>query len=91
VRIEKVPPALGLIVAEFGFEAALSGDGQTAADSNYVEGRGNVGVDVFSQQDGTWTTVPTQIPGTGTSSYFGWALALSGDGQALLLGRRRPR
>jgi hypothetical protein len=86
----------------FGFAVALSGDGQTLAVGAIAEASSATGVGgaqlnnlapdagavyVFTRVGGAWTQQAyIKSSNTDTDYQFGWALALSGDGNTLAVG-----
>jgi len=87
---------------QFGHMVALSGDGNTLAVSAYFEGSRATGVNgsqeddsmaqsgavyVFTRAGGTWSQQAyLKASNTGEGDQFGFALALSGDGNTLAAG-----
>jgi len=69
----------------FGQSVALSGDGGTAVvGSSHADGNGGA-VWVFSRSPAGWTQT-AEIVGPGERTRFGRSVALSGDGDTLLVG-----
>ncbi|MGH8278143.1 MAG: CsgG/HfaB family protein [Gammaproteobacteria bacterium] len=77
----------------FGISVALSGDGNTAligADQTTVSSQSAAGkAYVYTQSSGTWPAAPTQVfsdPAAAANDFFGFSVALSGDGNTALIG-----
>jgi hypothetical protein len=73
---------------DFGWSVALSGDGNTAligglSDNDYVGAAW-----VFTRSGSTWTQQGEKLTGTNEigAGFFGWSVALSGDGSTALIG-----
>lgn len=77
--------------AQFGRAVALSADGNTAVISAPLESSRTGAVWVFTRSNGTWTEQGEKLTsGEGAStSVFGESLALSADGNQLLIGSYR--
>ena len=78
---------------DFGVGVALSGDGNTALIGAYgvtVSGQGLAGAAyVYGRSNGAWSATPLQTftdPPATVGNYFGSSVALSGDGNAALIG-----
>lgn len=76
----------------FGSSVALSNDASVAliGATFDVPGNSNVGAAyVYVQNNGSWPSAPTQSftdPLNGANDFFGWSIALSGDGTVALVG-----
>jgi hypothetical protein len=86
----------------FGVRVALSGDGSTLAVGAYLEdskatgiagdqadnsANGSGAVYLFTRSGGAWSQEAyIKASNTGTNDYFGWSVALSGDGSTLAVG-----
>ncbi len=78
----------------FGHNVALSADGTTAAVSAPTLGGGSGAVWVFARTGATWTPQGEKLTGGSEevgAGQFGRALALSGDGNLLLVGAPADR
>ena len=76
------------IEGEFGSAISLSEDGKTIAvsDPDQGNGLGSVSVFKFKASNSTWVQHGEAIEGENTFDYFGYAVALSGDGKILAIG-----
>ncbi len=73
---------------QFGFSVALSGDGETALVGGFNDAGSSGAAWVFTRTDGTWTQQGPKLTANapvGRSS-FGYAVALSWDGNTALIG-----
>ncbi len=74
----------------FGFAVALSEDGNTCAVGLPYRGGGTAeegGVDIFTRSGGTWSHQQRVYASDASWFYsFGWALALSADGNTMVVG-----
>jgi len=74
--------------ANQGYSVAISGDGNTAAVGGPLD-TGSIGaVWVYTRSNGTWTQQGNKVLASveAGSAYFGWSVALSGDGNTMLVG-----
>ncbi|MBL0215162.1 MAG: FG-GAP repeat protein [Myxococcales bacterium] len=87
---------------DFGWTVALSADGNTLAVGAFQEGSASTGINqeqtnnaagasgaayVFTRTTGTWTQQAyVKASNTGAGDFYGWSLALSGDGNTLAVG-----
>ena len=69
-----------------GVSVALSGDGNTALVGGVGDNGGVGAVWVFTRSGTTWTQQGPKLVATGGGGYFGWSVALSGDGNTALVG-----
>jgi hypothetical protein len=74
----------------FGWSVSLSADGNTALIGAYnrTDGAANCGaVYIFTRSGTTWTQQAKLLASDrDTSDYFGWSVALSGDGSTAVIG-----
>jgi hypothetical protein len=71
-----------------GFSVALSLDGNTAIVGGYQDNSNAGAAWVFTRSNGVWTQQGPKLVGTGAvgNAQQGWSVALSGDGNAALVG-----
>jgi|GEM_PF-1398676 len=78
---------------ESGYSVSLSGNGQRVAiGARYHSSNGKFQqgqVRVFEAVAGTWTQLGSDILGESKVDWFGWSVALSGDGQTVFSGAIR--
>jgi hypothetical protein len=76
---------------EFGRSVALSADGNTALIGGPNDSRGHGAAWVFTRSDSTWTQQGPKLTATGESGAgeFGQSVALSADGDTVLIGGPR--
>jgi hypothetical protein len=74
--------------AHQGLSVGISADGNTVVLGGYNDNSGTGAVWVFTRTGGVWTQQGSKLVGTGGSAvaYQGCAVALSGDGNTLLVG-----
>ena len=65
---------------------ALSGDGTTALIGGYNDNEHKGAAWVFTRSGTTWTQQGEKLTGGGEPGFFGWGVALSGDGDTALIG-----
>ncbi len=70
----------------FGLSAALSSDGNTALLGASGAGTGPGAAYVFTRSGTTWTLLAKLTSGSPVADYFGFSVALSGDGSTALVG-----
>ncbi len=71
----------------FGCSVALSADGNTALIGGFYEGAGVGAAWVFTRSGTTWTQQGSKLTDTGgAEEWFGYSVALSGDGNTALIG-----
>jgi len=70
----------------FGKNVALSGDGSTALVGGYNDNEHKGAAWVFTRSGTTWTQQGEKLTGGGEPGFFGWGVALSGDGDTALIG-----
>ncbi len=70
----------------FGKNVALSGDGTTALIGGYNDNEHKGAAWVFTRSGTTWTQQGEKLTGGGEPGFFGWGVALSGDGDTALIG-----
>jgi Bacterial Ig-like domain (group 3) len=68
---------------KLGADVAVSSDGQTVAVGAPTADSGAGAVLVFTESDGTWSTNPVVLNGTGTEA-LGVSVAISADGGAII-------
>jgi hypothetical protein len=74
-------------IAGQGVSAALSSDGSTAILGGNGDNTGTGAAWVFTRTGGVWTQQGDKLVGTdASSSYAGWSVALSSDGNTAILG-----
>lgn len=85
---DAMPSTTGGPYAMVGKSVSLSADGNTALIGGDNDAYGVGAAWVFTRSGGTWTQQGSKITATGlsTSSHFGCAVALSGDGNTALIG-----
>jgi len=77
---------------QFGFSVSLSSDGtRLAASEPGYDGlagdrSGNVRIYDWDEGSGSWTLVGEEVGGEAATDYFGYSIALSGDGSRLVSG-----
>ena len=73
---------------EFGYSVALSSDGDTALVSGAGDAGGTGAVWVFTRAGSTWSQQGEKLTASGESGngWFGYSVALSGDGDTALIG-----
>jgi IPT/TIG domain/FG-GAP repeat len=73
---------------EFGFSVALSSDGNTALIGGPRDNSEVGAAWVFTRPGSTWTQQGSKLTGSGGIGrvWFGWSVALSGDGNTALIG-----
>jgi IPT/TIG domain/FG-GAP repeat len=73
---------------EFGYSVALSSDGDTALVSGAGDAGGTGAVWVFTRAGSTWSQQGEKLTASGESGngWFGYSVALSGDGNTALIG-----
>jgi lysophospholipase L1-like esterase len=76
--------------ANFGWSVALSADGNTALIGGPFDNTSVGAAWVFTRSGSTWTQQGSKLTGSGESGagFFGWTVALSGDGNTALIGGR---
>jgi hypothetical protein len=74
--------------AAFGFEVALSADGNTALVGAPLDNNAAGGAWVFTRSGATWTQQGSKLLGTARvgDGFLGWSVALSADGNTALVG-----
>jgi hypothetical protein len=74
--------------ANFGWDVALSGDGKTAVISGVGDRNGVGAAWIFVRRGARWRQQGRKLTGTGEvgAAEFGYAVALSGDGNTALVG-----
>jgi len=73
--------------AQFGYAIALSADGNTALVGAYTANPSNSGyAEIYRYTNGTWSSAILLTSTAGTLAQFGYALALSADGNTALVG-----
>jgi len=72
--------------AQFGRSVALSADGNTALIGGYDDNEHDGAAWVFTRSGSTWTQQGAKLTGGGGQGFFGWSVALSGDGDTALIG-----
>ncbi len=72
--------------AFFGKNVALSADGNTALVGGYNDNEHRGAAWVFTRSGTTWTQQGEKLTGSGNLGFFGWGVALSGDGDTALIG-----
>jgi hypothetical protein len=72
--------------AFFGKNVALSADGNTALIGGYNDSEHRGAAWVFTRTGSTWTQQGEKLTGSGNLGFFGWGVALSGDGDTALIG-----
>jgi hypothetical protein len=84
---ERLTPLTAGRYGEFGWEVALSADGNTALIGAYTENKGVGAAYVFVRSGETWTQQGPALTGAGESGYgcFG-SVALSADGNTAAVG-----
>ncbi|MGP0101623.1 MAG: hypothetical protein ACLPUT_08390 [Solirubrobacteraceae bacterium] len=70
----------------FGKNVALSADGDTALIGAYNDNEHRGAAWVFTRSGSTWTQQGEKLTGSGNLGFFGWGVALSGDGNTALIG-----
>jgi FG-GAP repeat len=72
----------------FGWSVALSGDGNTALIGGYKDNSEVGAAWVFTRSGSTWTQQGSKLTGPAEigAGWFGWSVALSGDGNTVLIG-----
>jgi hypothetical protein len=71
----------------FGLAVALSADGSTALIGAPDHNSNTGAAYVFTRSNGNWSQQPELLPATGEmDDFFGWAVALSADGNTALIG-----
>jgi hypothetical protein len=70
----------------FGKNVALSGDGSTALIGGYNDNEHRGAAWVFTRSGSTWSQQGEKLTGSGELGFFGWGVALSGDGNTALIG-----
>jgi hypothetical protein len=77
-------------IPSYGWSVALSGDGNTAAIGvPFSDIAGDGSVQIFKYSGGNWvfaTNLTPAAPVQGKYSYFGYSVALSGDGNTMIVG-----
>ena len=84
-------PVVGLVGEGFGSSVALSGDGLVLAVGTVrrsASGQWSGGVRVFGRDGQAWVPMGSVINGASMFGYAGRSVALSGDGQVLLVPSR---
>jgi hypothetical protein len=84
----KLTPSGGVNLNEFGFELALSGDGDTALVGTPYDNDDTGAAWVFTRSSGVWTQQGAKLTASDETQYgdFGWSVALSGNGSTALVG-----
>jgi uncharacterized repeat protein (TIGR02543 family) len=80
--------------SQFGYSVAISSDGNTAvvgAPDDDPNTRRNGAVYVYTRSDGTWGSPVRLWPDDWQYGYYGQAVAISGDGDTILVGSARGR
>ena len=74
--------------ANFGFNVALSSDGNTALIGGVVDDHGAGAAWVFTRSEGSWSEQGEKLTGSEEDGegWFGYSVALSGDGNTALVG-----
>ncbi|MGD0452191.1 MAG: hypothetical protein ABSB69_01215 [Solirubrobacteraceae bacterium] len=70
----------------FGRSVALSADGNTALIGGYNDNEHRGAAWVFTRSGSTWTQQGEKLTGGGGLGFFGWSVALSGEGNTALIG-----
>jgi hypothetical protein len=70
----------------FGKNVALSADGTTALVGGYNDNEHRGAAWVFTRSGSTWTQQGSKLTGGGEPGFFGWGVALSGEGNTALIG-----
>ena len=73
----------------FGFSVSISNDGNTAIVGAYVDDNGRGSAYIFTRSGGTWTQQAKLVASDGADGdWFGYSLAISGDGNTAIVGAR---
>ncbi len=70
----------------FGKNVALSADGSTALIGGYNDNEHRGAAWAFTRSGSTWTQQGEKLTGGGQLGFFGWGVALSGEGNTALIG-----
>jgi hypothetical protein len=70
----------------FGKNVALSADGNTALIGGYNDNEHRGAAWVFTRSGSMWSQQDEKLTGSGNLGFFGWGVALSGDGNTALIG-----
>ena len=70
----------------FGKNVALSADGNTALIGGYNDNEHRGAAWVFTRSGSTWSQQGEKLTGSGEQGFFGWGVALSGEGNSALIG-----
>ena len=83
-----MPGTPGTTSVEQGASVAVAADGNTAVVGGYGDDGGNGAAWVFVRQNGVWSQQGEKLVGSNAigSASQGWAVAISADGQTLLIG-----
>ncbi len=78
----------GVGTAEQGWSVALSADGNTAVVGGFNDNSQRGAVWVFTRSGGAWSQQGGKLVGTGAvgSAQQGWSVAVSGDGNTVIVG-----
>lgn len=71
-----------------GYSVSISADGNTAVVGGYLDNNPVGAAYVYTRSGGVWTQQGPKLVGTGylTGSIQGWSVAISGDGNTILVG-----
>lgn len=71
-----------------GYSVSISADGNTAVVGGYLDNNPIGAAWVYTRTDGVWTQQGPKLVGTGstTGPIQGWSVAISGDGNTIMLG-----
>ena len=71
-----------------GYAVSISADGNTAVVGGYLDSNPVGAAYVYTRSDGAWTQQGPKLVGTGwtTGPIQGWSVAISGDGNTILVG-----
>lgn len=71
-----------------GYSVSLSADGNTAVVGGYLDSNPLGAAYVFTRSGGVWTQQGPKLVGTGSAmgSIQGWSVAISGDGNTIVVG-----
>ena len=76
-----------------GYSLAVSADGNTVLAGGPFDHESHGAVSAFTRSGATWAQQGQPLTGTGEegSGYFGWSVALAGDGSTALIGAPNDR
>ena len=73
----------------FGFSVSISNDGNTAIVGAYVDDNGRGSAYIFTRSGSTWTQQAKLVASDAADGdWFGYSLAISGDGNTAIVGAR---